>query len=111
MSRKTTTPVSARYRAMVFSRLLAATVGGYVLASLFGALTAFSLPLLSSASLADGVVIGTMLGFIVHAAVFVFAFSPVRAGRVWVSLALASCLLGALLWAAGGNALFPLGPA
>ena len=110
MSTKPERALTARYRWMVVSRLLAATVGGYVVASLFGALTAFSLPMVAGLTLADGVVIGTMLGFVVHAGLFVFAFSPVRAGRVWAWLLGAALLTGAMLWAAGGNALFPPAP-
>jgi hypothetical protein len=92
---------------MVISRLLAAVLGGYALASLAGALLAFCLPLAFPLTLADGVVIGSMLGFVVHAGWFVFAFSPVRACRVWLVLAAAVCLIGGLLLMAGGNALFP----
>jgi hypothetical protein len=92
---------------MVISRLLAAVLGGYVLASLTGALLAFCLPQAFPLTLADGVVIGSMLGFVVHAGWFVFAFSPVRAGRVWLVLTAAVCLIGGLLLMAGGNALFP----
>jgi uncharacterized membrane protein len=110
MTAKRKGAVTARYRWMVVARLLAATVGGYVVASLFGALTAFALPMLSRLTLADGVVIGTMLGFVVHAGLFVFAFSPVRAGRVWAWLLGAGILLGVMLWAAGGNAWFPPAP-
>ncbi|WP_202412639.1 hypothetical protein [Duganella lactea] len=87
----------------VVARLLAAVLGGYALASLCAALLAFALPLAFGLTLADGVVIGSMLGFVVHAAWFVWAFSPVSAGRVWLVLAAALCLTAALLWAAGGN--------
>lgn len=102
--------LSARYRWMVVSRLLAATVGGYAVASLCGAAIAFGLPLVSALTLADGVVIGTMLGFIVHAALFVFAFSPLPAGRVWGWMLTAGCLMAVMLWAAGGNVWFPPPP-
>ena len=110
MSAKPKGPVTARYRWMVVSRLLAATVGAYVVASLFGALAAFGLPRVSDLTLADGVVIGTMLSFVAHAGLSVFAFSPVRAGRVWGWLLGAALLMGVMLWAAGGNALFPPAP-
>lgn len=110
MSTKIKGGVTARYRWMVVSRLLAATVGSYVVASLFGALTAFGLPMVSGLTLADGVVIGTMLGFVLHAGLFVFAFSPVRAGRVWGWLLGAALVMAVMLWAAGGNALFPPAP-
>nr|WP_315218401.1 hypothetical protein [uncultured Duganella sp.] len=110
MSTKLKGGVTARYRWMVLSRLLAATVGSYVVASLFGALTAFGLPMVSGLTLADGVVIGTMLGFVAHAGLFVFAFSPMRAGRVWVWLLGAALVMAVMLWATGGNALFPPAP-
>lgn len=110
MSAKPKGAVTARYRLMVLSRLLAATVGGYVVASLFGAVLAFALPLVSGLTLADGVVIGTMLGFVVHAGLFVLAFSPMRAGRVWCVMLAAAGLMAVMLWAAGGNALFPPAP-
>lgn len=110
MNAKSKGPVSVPYRWMVLSRLLAATAGGYVVASLASAAIAFGLPLVCSLTLADGVVIGTMLGFVVHAALFVFAFSPVRAGRVWGWMLAAGCLMGVVLWAAGGNVWFPPAP-
>lgn len=91
----------------VISRLLAAVVGGYALASLCAALLAFALPLVFALTLADGVVIGTMLGFAVHAGWFVFAFSPAPAGRIWLWLTAALCVVSLLLWIVGGNALFP----
>jgi len=110
MTAKMKGAVTARYRWMVVSRLLAATAGGYAVASLFGALMAFGLPQVSGLTLADGVVIGTMLGFVVHAGLFVFAFSPIRAGRVWGWLLGAALVMAVMLWAAGGNALFPPAP-
>lgn len=91
--------MNARYRWMVVSRLLAATVGGYAVANLAAALLAGALPLFTAATLADGVVIATMLGFVVHATVAVLAFTPASAGKVWCWLVAASCAMGVLLWA------------
>lgn len=93
--------VKGRAGVLVMSRLLAATVGGYAVASLAAAALAFALPLLTGLTLADGVVIGSMLGFVLHAGLAVFAFSPVPAGRVWLVMAAVACVLGALLGAAG----------
>lgn len=93
--------VDARYRWSVVSRLAAGTLGGYAVASLLGAWLAFALPRWFALTLADGVVIGTMLGFVVHAVLFVLAFSPMRAGRVWAMQGAMAAVLGALLWGTG----------
>jgi len=103
MSGKFKPVVDARYRWMVVSRLAAGTLGGYAVASLLGAWLAFVLPAWFGITLADGVVIGTMLGFVVHAGLFVLAFSPLRAGRVWGLLAAAGAVLAVLLWGVAGN--------
>jgi len=103
MSGRSKLVVDARYRWMVVSRLVAGTLGGYAVASLLGAWLAFALPRWFALTLADGVVIGTMLGFAVHAVLFVLAFSPMRAGRVWTLLAAMACVLGVLLRGAGGS--------
>lgn len=89
--------MSARYRWMVVSRLLAAVVGGYVAANLFGALLALLLPQVTELTLADAVVIATMLSFVVHALVAVLAFTPASAGRVWCGIAAAAGAMTALL--------------
>lgn len=94
----------------VLSRILAALVGGYAVASLTGALLAFVLPPVFGLTLADGVVIGSMLGFVVYAGLFVLAFSPMTARRVWLLLALAAATLAVMLVLAGGGALFPPAP-
>lgn len=101
MSTRSKPVVDARYRWMVVSRLVAGTLGGYAVASLAGACLAFVLPRWFALTLADGVVIGTMLGFVVHAVLFVLAFSPMRLARVWGMLVAMACLLGTLLWGAG----------
>lgn len=93
--------VTMMARLQVVLRLLAAIVGGYAVASLAAAALAFALPLLFGLTLADGVVIGSMLGFVLHAGLAVLAFSPLPVGRVRLAMLAAACVLSALLGAAG----------
>jgi hypothetical protein len=82
----------------IFSRLLAAALGGYGIASLLATVLALALPLLSPLSRATAMLLATLLSFAVYAAVAIWVMSVSSARRAWVGLLLAGLLLG-LVWA------------
>lgn len=90
-------PDQRRYRWQVFSRVLAAGLGGYVLTSLI----TIALAQLLSRGLgilpAAAVVSATLLGFTVYTVLVCWAFSTRSATRAWLGMALPSVVLGALL--------------
>lgn len=86
-----------RHRWNVLARVLAASVGGYGLAALAAVVLALALPRLTTASRADGVLIATLLGFVVYTAVAIWVFS-VRGVRVAAGLVGAGLVLG-VCWA------------
>jgi hypothetical protein len=73
----------------VLSRLLAAVLGGYLLAS---ALAVFLATVLS-APRAEAVLAGMLWSFAVYVLAVIWAFSPVSPGRVWLGL-----LLPGVVW-------------
>lgn len=83
----------------VLSRLLAAVLGGYLLAS---ALAVFLATVLSEPR-AESVLAGMLWSFPAYLLAVIWAFSPVSPGRVWLGLLLPSVVLaGASAWLAGG---------
>jgi len=83
----------------VLSRLLAAVLGGYLLAS---ALAVFLATVLSEPR-AESVLAGMLWSFPVYLLAVIWAFSPVSPGRVWLGLLLPSVVLaGVSAWLAGG---------
>jgi anti-sigma factor RsiW len=87
-----TTPSFPRWR--IFSRLLAAALGAYALASLLAAVLALALPLVSPLARADSVLLATLLSFAVYAATAIWVMSVGSASRAWGGLLLASLVLG-----------------
>lgn len=85
---------SARYRWAVFSRVLAAFVGGYVLSSLLLLLLSLTLPLPQ----AEAIAASTMLGFILYALIIIWAFSIKRLRTVWLGLLISSLVCAPLVW-------------
>ncbi|MEF9963426.1 MAG: DUF3649 domain-containing protein [Comamonas sp.] len=75
----------------VLSRLLAAVVGGYLLASALAVFLAAVLP----AARAEAVLAGMQWSFALHALAAVWAFAPVSPGKVWLGIALPTLLLAA----------------
>ncbi|CAM4089494.1 DUF3649 domain-containing protein [Comamonas aquatilis] len=76
----------------LLSRLLAAVLGGYALASALAVLLATVL----SAPRAEAVLAGIQWSFAVYVAAVIWAFSPVSLARIWaVLLALVAALLAA----------------
>lgn len=77
----------------VFSRVLAAILGGYVLTSLIIALLAISLP----GTRAEAVLTSMLLSFLIYAGAVMWVFACRSASRAWVGMLLPSLVLGAVL--------------
>jgi len=75
----------------LLSRVGAAVLGGYLLASALGVFSGALFP-----GDAEAVLAGVQLGFAVHVAAVIWAFSPVALGRVWAGLLLPAAALAAL---------------
>ena len=97
---------TARPGFSILSRLLAAMLGGYALASALAVLLAALLPTLLNLPRGEAVLAGIQWSFAAHVAAAIWAFSPVPLARVWgVLLALVAVLAvasWALTRAAGG---------
>ncbi|MNR77802.1 hypothetical protein D3C72_84850 [compost metagenome] len=78
--------VSSAYRWMIASRVLAAILGAYILSSLSAAVLALLLPLISGMTRAEGVLIGTLLSFVIYTCIALWVFCSRSALRVWTSL-------------------------
>jgi hypothetical protein len=77
----------------VFSRVVAASIGAYILASLASSVLAVALPRVSTLSVADGVIIGTLMSFVFHAAAAIWVFATGSAVRAWIGIgAMSGCL-------------------
>ncbi len=96
MKSKTTPPVS--YRLAVTSRVLAAVVGGYLMASLAAVCLALWLP----TSRADAVVTGMMSSFAFYLLAVLWCFACRSAWRAWFGVMLPTAafatLAGVGLW-------------
>lgn len=85
---------NARYRWAVASRVLAASVGGYVLSSLITLLLALLWPLPQ----AEAVAASTMLSFAFYAALILWVFYSKRLRTVWLGLFASILVCGAMVW-------------
>ncbi|WP_032904612.1 DUF3649 domain-containing protein [Pseudomonas sp. CF150] len=90
MKSKTSLPVS--YRLAVTSRVLAAVIGGYLMASL----AAISLALWLPTSRADAVVTGMMSSFVFYLLAVLWCFACRTAWRAWAGVMVPSALLATL---------------
>ncbi|SDG35200.1 MULTISPECIES: DUF3649 domain-containing protein [unclassified Duganella] len=86
-----------RYRWHVFSRVLAAALGGYVLTSLITVALAQLLSRTFGVLPAAAVLSATLLSFAVYTVIVCWIFSTRSATRAWLGVALPSLALGALL--------------
>ncbi|AZS82518.1 MULTISPECIES: DUF3649 domain-containing protein [Achromobacter] len=84
-----------RYRMAVFSRAVAAILGGYALASAAAACLAVWLPM----GRADAVTTAQMLSFVVYACGVIWVFATRNAWRAWAGILLPALLLGGLFLA------------
>ncbi|HEY4369153.1 MAG TPA: DUF3649 domain-containing protein [Steroidobacteraceae bacterium] len=86
--------LSNAYRLEVASRVLAAIVGGYVLASLATAVLAVVLPM----PRAEATLTATMLSFAIYACIVLWVFATRSVWRVWAGVVVPAVALNALLW-------------
>jgi len=91
---------TAAYRWTVASRVLAAALGGYALASALTVLLALIWPLPKS----QAVLAATMLSFTLYAAAVIWVFSVRSVTRAWLGMLIPTVLVAALCWVlqAGG---------
>lgn len=88
------TTISRRFPSLlVISRIVAAVIGGYALATLLPLALVGLLPI----SRADAVMSSLLLSFSVYVAAILWAFSAKCAWQVWAGLLLSSALAGLLL--------------
>ncbi|WP_233588295.1 iron transporter [Herminiimonas sp. KBW02] len=90
--------VSPSYRWMIASRVLAASVGAYVLSALSASVLALLLPLIAGVSRAEGVLTGTLLSFVIYTCIALWVFCCRSAMRVWMWLIAWSAGLALLLY-------------
>jgi len=95
---KATSGLSAGYRWMVTSRVMAGFLGGYLLASLATSIMALLLVQLSGHPRADALLIATMLGFVLYAVLIVWVFSTATARRAWLGIVASMAVLGPVWW-------------
>lgn len=89
---KTKAPgVSLAYRLAVTSRVIAAAVGGYAVASLASVCLAWGLPM----ARAQAVITSMMLAFIVYLLVVLWCFACRSAYRAWAGILACALVLGA----------------
>lgn len=81
----------------IFSQLLAACLGGYVLSSLAMSLLALLLSSIEGSNPANSVLIATLLSFLLYPVIVILVFSTRSALRAWVWLGVAALLMAALL--------------
>ncbi|MBD8192281.1 DUF3649 domain-containing protein [Pseudomonas fluorescens] len=97
---KSKTSLTALYRLAVTSRVLAAVVGGYLMASL----AAICLALWMPTSRADAVITGMMSSFVFYLLAVLWCFACRTAWRAWFGVMLPSAAFAALaglgLWMA-----------
>lgn len=86
--------LSWRYRLQVASRVVAAAVGGYALASALTVLLALILPL----PRAQAVLASTMLGFVWYTVAVIWVFTARSATRAWLLMVLPAAVLAVLCW-------------
>lgn len=84
----------ARYRWAVVSRIMAAVLGGYALASASAAVLAVWLPM----PRVDAVVTANVLTFVVYAIAIMWVFAARSTWRAWAGMVLPTAVLGALFW-------------
>ena len=81
---------TAKRSAPFLQRLVAAVLGGYLLASAWVVLCgALSQPL------AESILVGMQFSFAIHVAAVIWAFSPVSLARVWQGFLIPTVLLSA----------------
>ncbi|CCP16616.1 PepSY-associated TM helix domain protein [Stenotrophomonas maltophilia RA8] len=77
--------------------MLAASLGGYLITAVTATALALLLPVLAGVRTAVSVLASSLLGFVLFIAVAVGVFSARSVGKVWLSLAAGSALMGLLV--------------
>lgn len=94
--------LSRRYRWEVASRVVAAAIGGYALASAITVLLALIWPL----PRAQAVLASTMLGFVWYTVAVIWVFTTRSHVRAWLGMVVPTAVIALLCWllpnAAGG---------
>ena len=85
---------AARYRWAVFSRVIAAAVGGYALTSAAIVLLALIWPL----PRAQAVGVATLLGFAIYAIAVIWVFSTRSAWRAWIGMVAPTAVFALAAW-------------
>lgn len=88
---------SLGYRMNVAARAVAGTAGAYLVAALFAAALARTLPL----PRVEAMIPGTLLAYLVVPAVTIWAFLARGPMRAWAGVLGAAALFGAIAWLAG----------
>ena len=89
-----TSDLSWRYRLQVASRMVAAAIGGYALASAITVLLAIIWPL----PRAQAVLASTMLGFVWYTVAVIWVFTARSHRRAWVGMVLPTVFIALLCW-------------
>lgn len=90
-------PEQRRYRWQVFSRVLAAALGGYALTSLIAIALAQLLARAFGVLPAAAVLGATLVSFVIFTVIVCWVFSTASATRAWLGVTLPAMALGALL--------------
>jgi hypothetical protein len=80
----------------IFSRSVAAIIGGYVLSNLLATLTSYVLPMPTT----DSVLLSLQLSFLFYSIAIIWAFSVKTAGKAWLGLLIACAISGVGLYLA-----------
>ncbi len=88
---------TAGHRWQVASRVLAASVGGYLVSALAMSALALAFPALAGGSRSVGVLTGTLSSFVLYTAIAVGVFAARSAWRAWGWLTLAGAVCGVLV--------------
>ncbi len=88
-----TVPLTApRPRLALISRIVAAVIGGYALASVFSIFLSYLLP----AALPEAVLGATLFSFAVYTAAIIWVFAAASATRAWLGLLIPGAVMAAL---------------
>ena len=91
----TISPTRARPRLALISRIVAALIGGYALASVFSIFLSFLLP----SALPEAVLGATLFSFAIYTAAIIWVFAAASAVRAWLGLLIPGALMGLLSFA------------
>lgn len=88
-----TAPLASPHpRLGLFSRIVAAVIGGYALASVFSIFFSYLLP----AALPEAVLGATLFSFAIYTAAVIWVFAAANATRAWIGLLLPGAVMAGL---------------